>query len=87
MKIFWILIFISFIYSKKEFNPNLPLIPCSKVPDNFMSCFFELNSCEKFGANSWNEVLKTGVKNCTIFQEIECFGEKNIQKTNQTCIL
>ncbi|KAL0482353.1 hypothetical protein AKO1_012959 [Acrasis kona] len=58
------------------YDPTKPLVPCYLVPEEFTSCHL---SCTSFG-NSAYKLPPTGFANCTVFDGIECVGDRNYIK-------
>lgn len=78
--------------------PHSPLISCSWLPTDFITCDdlidhkgnmtakIELGyGCVKFGGQKYHEVEFTSTK-CTALPGIECFGDRTFQRDGFPCI-
>lgn len=101
----WLIIFcVTFQLSKCEvmsnntFNPRGPLVKCSFLPWEFISCKDPVDhkgnktakeelgyGCVKFGGMRYEDVERTKVE-CTVLDKIECFGNRTFLKEGVPCV-
>lgn len=78
--------------------PHSPLISCSLLPMQFLTCDDPLDlkgnatarqelgyGCVNFGGQKYHEVELTSVR-CTALADIECFGNRTFRKDGFPCI-
>lgn len=84
--------------SGSDYNPLSPLVKCSFVPLEFLTCQEPLDhkgnktardelghGCLKFGGADYHDVEKTKVL-CTVLGEIECHGPRQFLRDGFACV-
>lgn len=86
------------VIDNNSFNPLGPLVKCSFLPWEFISCKDPVDhkgnqtakeelgyGCVKFGGMRYEEVERTKVE-CTVLDKVECYGNRTFFKEGVACV-
>jgi len=81
-----------------NYGPHSPYVPCIHLPVEFLECeeLYDHKGnetareemgfgCSKFGGQKYED-MQFSKRNCTVFDSIQCYGDRNFMKPNFPCI-